>query len=85
MTLREIEDTRYELFNYVADKIKDIQSKSNELKNPEDMAKNKITLVKIKDFIDDIIRTYSNIEDLELEIPEEEDSSNDPYGAYSFL
>lgn len=71
MTLQEIEDRDYELRSFIADKFKDIQMQSNALKNPEDEDKNKTTLIKICDAVEDIRRSYGQLLELSMEIPEE--------------
>lgn len=71
MTQREIENEIYDQKYHIADKFKDIQMQGNALKNPEDEGKNKQTLIKIKDAIDDILRAYAQITELEITVPDD--------------
>lgn len=79
MTQQEIDDKVFELRMYISDKFRDIQMQSNSLKNVEDEVRNKQTLVKIDDFINDIRTAYSNLSDLQCEEAEEPEENDDDY------
>ena len=76
MTFRDIELQKSAYNNLIADKFKEMQIASNQLKYAEDKGKNTQILVKMKDAIEEVYRCYSKLEELELEIPEEENDDN---------
>lgn len=85
MTQREIDNKVFELRMYISDKFRDIQMQSQALKNVEDEVKNKQTLVKITDFVNEIQSAYGSLADLmheEAEEPEEEDEFCKQYSSY---
>lgn len=85
MTRREFETKQFELLNHMDERFKDIQFQSNALKSPEDKTKNMQTLLKIADSIDDIKKTYYELEMLELEDVEDEDEEEDSGYSYRNL
>lgn len=82
MTISQIEDKMFELRSYIADKFRDIQMQSQALKNVEDEAKNRITLTKINDFVEEILRGYGELEALYHEEPDEETPDDNEYSKW---
>lgn len=74
MTQREKEYRIYQLYAGIDDCMRGIQSQATVLKNPEDTQKNLSIVMKIQDLISDIRRTYKELEQIELEEVEEEES-----------
>lgn len=84
MTVQQIEDEKFEVRMFIADKFRDIQMQSNSLKNVEDVSKVHQTLTKIVDFVEEVRRSYSRLETLDMEEPEEE--NDDEFNAFdSFM
>ncbi len=80
MTVQQIENEKFEVKMFIADKFRDIQMQSNSLKNVEDTSKVHQTLTKIVDFVEEVRRSYSRLETLDMEEPEEE--NNDEFNAF---
>ena len=72
MTLKEIEQAKYLKYDTIADRFKDLQMQSNALKNPEDEIRTLNLLTRIADDVTDIKKLYTEIKDLDDEIPEKE-------------
>jgi hypothetical protein len=75
MTRQELDDAIFKRQYYIADSFKDIQMASSALKNVEDETKNLQNLMKIKDAVEDIKRTYYELDDLMYAEPDEEEDS----------
>ena len=85
MTERELETKIYDMKSFIADKFKDIQMQAQSLKNPdEDQMKILSILTKISDDISDIKRGYSDLEELNVTVPEPEETEggNGAFGSY---
>jgi hypothetical protein len=75
MTRQELDEAIFKRQYYIADSFKDIQMAANTLKNVEDETRNLQNLMKIKDAVEDIKRTYYELDDLIYAEPDEEDES----------
>lgn len=65
MDEREIEERKYDYYNSIADKFKEIQLMGESLQNPENNDKMKVLLVRIRDACDDAFRIYDEIDELD--------------------
>lgn len=65
--MKDYETARYELLASVDECFKRIQVQSASLKNADDKDKNLAALLKIQDSIADIRKSYSDLEQLDLE------------------
>ena len=72
-----LEDKKFELKNYIADKFRDLQLQSQSLKIVEDEVKNLQTLSKMVDFINEVRRSYGELSNLEYEEEHLEENENE--------
>lgn len=79
MTRTEKEAMQYKLLVAIDDCIKSIQAQASSLKNPEDMGKNLVAIMKMQDYITDMKRTYSEIDRLNNEDEEIEEETEEMY------
>ena len=84
MTAKQIETSLHKWNIFMADKITDIQASVRMLKDPEDYIKNNHCFNQIENAIADIRNAQAKIDELQDEIPQEEESGDDYTGA-SFL
>lgn len=85
MKRTEYEEKEHELIMYIADKFRDIQMQANALKNVEDEVKVRQTLVKISDFVEEIYKGYSSLEDLHHEDVDDSVDNEDDYDAFALF
>lgn len=85
MTIKELEDKKFETSMYIADKFRDIQMQANSLKAVEDEEKVKITITKIVDFCEEVRRGYSELESLNMEDPVDDTDEDEDNGFKSFF
>ena len=65
MSEQDLEEKKAQLYDFIADKQRDIQEYAKTLQYPTEESFTRMTLLKIVDAIDDITRSYDKISDLD--------------------
>ena len=83
MTQAEKDMQEYELAVNIMNAFKDIQTNANTLKTHEDRAKITTTFTKIKDYMDDVMRWFDDLDRLSMvAVDEEDEGSKDSYSYF---